>query len=265
MRPDGKIYDVELNNFTSNVSYAVIRRKYKNKIIMKSYLIDLMSNTMTPMNYGKIKAISNSYVDGGAYMNSDRMGLRYYLNTTTDGRTKTISVEIQDSWEYVIRGVKKSNIKEKMKANVKANNENYTDKETEERNAKSVFNTGMAITIKKKSKIRNNYIITKQITVIGADDKSKTADLSKFETKLGDGEYIKLYIFPDEEQFFTNYDEAVNHMIENYENGKTGSFIENYLPITHTVHTWPDNKADQEMLMSLGYFPKTMNITFETN
>ena len=161
--------------------------------------------------------------------------------------------------------IQTSNIKEKMKTNVKANNENYTDKETEERNAKSVFDTGTAITIKKKSKIRNNYVITKQITVIGADNKSKIANISKFETKLGNGGYIELYIFPDEEKFFTNYDEAVNHMIENYENGKTGSFIKNYLPITHIVHKWPDNKEDQEMLRSLGYFPKTMTIAFETN
>ena len=265
MRPDGKIYNVSLYNFTSNVSYAIISRKYGNKLIMKSYIIDLMTNTMTPMNYGKIKNISNSYCDGGAYMTSDNKSLRYYMDVTINGLTKNISVGIQDSWEYVIRGVKKSNIKEKMKTNVKANNENYTDKETEERNAKSVFDTGMVITIKKKNKVRNNYVITKQITAIGADHKSKLADLSKFETKLGDGVYIKLYIFPDEEIFFTNYDEAINHMIENYENGKTGSFIENYLPIKQTVHTWPDNNADQEMLRNLGYFPKTMTIAFETN
>ena len=107
MRPDGKIYNVGLYTFTSNVSYAVISRKYGNKIIMKSYLIDLMTNTMTPMNNSKIKAMSNIYVDGGSYMTSDRIGLRYYMNVTTDGQTNTTSVEIQDSWEYVIRGVKK--------------------------------------------------------------------------------------------------------------------------------------------------------------
>ena len=74
-----------------------------------------------------------------------------------------------------------------------------------------------------------------------------------------------LYIFPDEEIFFTNYDEAVNHMIENYENGKTGSFVENYLVMSHCVYTWPDNESDGEMLRNLGYFPKTMTVAYNTD
>lgn len=259
MRPDGKIYDVELYNFGSNISYAIINRKHGNKIITKSYMIDLMTNTMTPMNYGKITRINGSYADGGNYMKSDSKALRYYIDVTTNGVTGNITVEIQDSWEYVIRGVEN-------KKNVKADSENYTDEETEKRNAESVFNTGMAITVKKTDKIRNDGVIVKQITVIGRDNKSKQANLSGFETNIGNGNsaYIELYIFPDEEIFFTNYDEAVNHMIENYENGKTGSFVENYLPISHLIKIWPDNENDQEMLRNLGYFPKIMNVAYNT-
>lgn len=162
--------------------------------------------------------------------------------------------------------IQKSNIKEKIKTNAKANNENYTDKETEERNAKSVFDTGTAITVKKKTKTRDNKVIVKQVTVIGTDNKSKPTNLSRFETEIGNGgsAYIELFIFPDEEIFFTNYDEAVNHMIENYENGKTGSFIKNYLPMNHLVKKWPENTTDQEMLRNLGYFPKTMTVAYNT-
>lgn len=266
MRPDGKIYDVELYTFSSNVSYAVIERKHGNKLIRKSYIIDLMTNTMTPMNYGKIKNISNSYCDGGAYLTSDNKSLRYYMDVTINGLTQNVSVEIQDSWEYVIRGVKKSNIKEKVKTNAKADSENYTDFETEKTNAQSVFDKGTALTVRKRDDIRNDGVIVKQITVIGNDDNSKHADLKRFKTDISNGKsgYIMLYVFPDEEIFFTNYDEAVNHMIENYENGKTGSFIENYLAVDHEVYTWPDNESDSEMLRNLGYFPKTMNVAYNT-
>jgi myosin heavy chain kinase D len=260
MRPDGKIYDVELYNFGSNISYAVISRKHGNKIISKSYMIDLMTNTMTPMNYGKINRINSSYADGGNYMKSDSKALRYYIDVTINGVTSNITVEFQDSWEYVIRGVEN-------KKNVKADSENYTDEETEKRNAESVFNTGMAITVKKTDKIRNDGVIVKQITVIGRDNKSKPTNLSKFNNYIDNGksQYIMLYIFPDEEIFFTNYDEAVNHMIENYENGKTGSFVENYLVMSHCVYTWPDNESDGEMLRNLGYFPKTMTVAYNTD
>lgn len=265
MRPDGKIYDVELATFGSNISYAIIKRKHGNKIIMKSYIIDLMTNTMTPMNYGKIKNISHTYFDGNTYKKSDNKSLRFYKDITINGETTNVSVEIQDSWEYVIRGVKRY-IKEKIKTNVKADSETYTDKETEKRNTKPISDKGTAITVKKKNKIRNNTIIVEQITAIGSNEKSKPTNLSRFKSDIGKNlsAHIKLYIFPDEEIFFTNYDEAVNHMIENYENGKTGSFIENYLEVDHEVYTWPDNESDSEMLRNLGYFPKTMNVAYNT-
>ena len=266
MRTDGKIYDVELYTFGSNISYAVINRKHGNKIIMKSYLINLMTNTMTPMNYNKIKAMSSTYLDDGTYKTSNNNNLGYYKNVTVNGQTKLIYIEIQDSWEYVIRGVKKSNIKEKVKTNTKADSENYTDLETEKTNAQSVFDKGTALTVTKRDNIRNDGMIIKQIIAIGANDKSKHADLSRFKTDISNGKNgcIRLYIFPDEEIFFTNYDEAVNHMIENYENGKTGSFIENYLAVDYEIYAWPNNESDSEMLRNLGYFPKTMNVAYNT-
>lgn len=107
MRPDGKMYNVELFNFSSNVPYAVISKKHGNKIIMKSYIIDLTTNTMTPMNHSKIKNISTDYTDGGTYTNSDDKKTGYYTNITTNDQTSNVYIEIQDSWEYAIRGVKK--------------------------------------------------------------------------------------------------------------------------------------------------------------
>lgn len=260
LRPDGKIYDVELYTFSSNVSYAVISRKYKNKIIKKSYMLDLITNTMTPMNHGKIENIGGSYCDSGTYMTSDNKNIRYYMDVTENGMTKNISIEIQSSWEYVIRGVKK------IKTNVKAENETYTDKETEKINIKSVSDKGDVITIKKRDNINDDGVIVKQITSIGSDKYAKHTDLSRFKTDISNGKsyHIVLYVFPDEEIFFTNRDEAINHMIENYENGKTGSFIENYLVTDYEVYVWPNNENDQEMLRNLGYFPKIMNVVYNT-
>ena len=144
----------------------------------------------------------------------------------------------------------------------KAESVKYTTSEIENERAKTVFEQDYAMEVKRFDKIRETPIETRSFKSIGRDEYSKFSYdfIKKFKKDIPySGEYqVDIYVFPDEEIFYTSYDEAVNHMIDLYESGKTGSFIETTITQYSQYSEWPSDPEDDKKLRELGYYPVDM-------
>ena len=179
-------------------------------------------------------------------------------------KTKILIISLLIVMVAVSVGIGVTDYKQRLIKDAKADSVNYITLEDANTKTKAVFKEELAVDVARKLKPRKEGVIIKTIMSIGRDKNSKDIDLRKFTKTISDGtnQRITLYVFPDEEIFFTNYDEAINHMIDNYDAGKTGSFLTTDILASHVVHVWPDNPDDDKMLRDAGYFPKAMDVPY---
>lgn len=179
-------------------------------------------------------------------------------------KTKILIITLVVMMVALSIGIGITDYKQSLVKDAKAGSVNYTTLEAENAKTKAVFKEELATDVARPLKIRKEGVTVKTVMSIGRDVNSKDIDLSRFKKVIGDGsnQRITLYVFPDEEIFFTNYDEAINHMIDNYDAGKTGSFLTTDILASHVVHVWPDNPDDDKMLRDAGYFPKAMDVPY---
>lgn len=179
-------------------------------------------------------------------------------------KTKVLIISLLAVMVAVSIGIGITDYKQSLMKDAKADSVNYTTIEEANAKTKAVFKQDLATEVARKLKPRKEGVTVKTIMSIGRDANSKDIDLTKFKKVIGDGsnQRITLYVFPDEEIFFTNYDEAINHMIDNYDAGKAGSFLTTDILASHVVHVWPDNETDAKMLRNAGYFPKEMHVPY---
>lgn len=119
----------------------------------------------------------------------------------------------------------------------------------------------------KVTKVKKTKITLK---IIGRDENKKIYSSSSLLESLGftktnkHGTYSEsrsqhLYVFPEEEIFFLDYERAVDHAIDLYENNQNSKFYAVPFMSNMNQYLWPDDPDKQELLRQNGFFPLEMD------